>query len=181
LGAFPFAATGLDAAVVALLERGNYNLQITGANGTSGVVLAEAYDAAESPTASSARLVNLSVRARTGSEGDKLVGGFVVAGGTKRVLVRAIGPGLEQFGVAGSLADPQLALYAGATLHALNDDWGGGPMLTDIFPRIGAFPLPAASRDAALLVTLAPGAYSAHVRTANESSGIVLLEIYEVP
>jgi len=163
------------------LERGNFNLQVTGAAGATGAVLAEAYDATETFTTSSSRLVNPSVRARTGGEGDTLVGGFVTAGGTKRVLVRAVGPGLTPFGVTGALVDLQLAIYAGATLHAINDDWGGGPVLTDVSARVGAFTLPATSRDAALLVRLTPGAYSAHLWGANNSSGIVLLEIYEVP
>lgn len=105
----------------------------------------------------------------------------MIAGGTKRVLLRAIGPGLTAFGVSGALADPQLTVFAGASVHALNDDWGGGPVLTDAFTRTGAFALPAASRDAALLLTLAPGAYSAHIESANGSTGLALFELYEVP
>jgi hypothetical protein len=79
-----------------------------------------------------------------------------------------------------TLPDPQLAVYAGATLHAINDDWGGGPVLTDTFARVGAFELDPSSRDAAMVLTLVPGAYSVHVRGANDTSGTVLLELYEV-
>ena len=145
------------------------------------MALAEIYDATESFSAASPRLVNLSARLFSDAASDPLVGGFVVAGGAKRVLIRAVGPGLTPFGVTGVLANPQLSLFAGPTPYAVDDDWGGGAVLTDYFARVGAFALPATSRDAALLVTLPPGAYSAVVNGVNNTNGAVLLEIYEVP
>lgn len=181
LGAFPFAAASRDAAALAQLAAGNFNVQVTGVSGATGVALAEIYDATENFSAASPRLANLSARLFSDATSDPLVGGFVIAGGAKRVLIRAVGPGLSPFGVSGVLANPQLSLFAGATPYAVDDDWGGGPVLTDYFSRVGAFALPAASRDAALLVTLAPGAYSAVVNGVNNTSGAVLLEIYEVP
>ncbi len=179
VGAFPLGpATSLDAAILTTVPAGNFFAEIAGAG--TGIAVAEAYDASENAAVSTSRLVNLSTRSRTAPGDATLVAGFVVTSGTQRVLVRAIGPGLAGFGVAETLPDPQLAVYAGATLHALNDDWGGGPVLTDTFARVGAFELDPSSRDAAMVLTLVPGAYSVHVRGANDTSGTVLLELYGV-
>lgn len=132
--------------------------------------------------ASTSQLVNLSVRARAGSGGQTLVVGFVVAGGTapKPVLVRAVGPTLVELGVQNSLADPQLVLVnaAGVPLRQ-NDNWGGAPEIGALFTRLGAYPLEGGSKDAAISTTLAPGLYSAHVTSADASSGIALLEAYD--
>ncbi len=89
-------------------------------------------------------------------------GGFVVNGNApKRVLVRGVGPGLTGLGVAGALADPQLVVFQGSTVVAQNGDWGAGPNtaveLTAAATATGAFALTAGSKDAAILVTLAPG------------------------
>lgn len=181
LGAFPFAPASPDAATLTPLAAGNYNVQVTGAAGARGATLAEIYDATEGFSAGGPRLVNLSARLFSDAAAEPVVGGFVVAGGPLRVLVRAVGPGLAPFGVTGVLPNPLLTLYAGGTRYAVNDDWGGGPVLTDQFARVGAFALPATSRDAALLVTLEPGAYTAVVNGAGGTSGAVLLEVYAVP
>lgn len=177
VGAFAFSPSSLDAAALAPLSSGSYVLQARHSSSFAGTVLVEAYDAGDGPGAP--RLVNLSTRTVTGSE--PLIAGFVVAGGPRRILVRAIGPTLATFGVRDALADPQLAVYAGSALHALNDDWGGGVVLTDVFARAGAFELPAASRDAAVLLNLAPGAYTVHVTSVTAASGSVLIELYEAP
>lgn len=180
LGAFPFSPASLDGAALATLEPGSHVWAVSGAPGGTGVVLAEIYDAGDRGT-DRARLVNVGARGRVEAAGEPLVGGIVISGGPKRVLIRAVGPGLAAFGLGGLLADPQLLLFAGSTLHAINDDWGGGPALTEAFSWVGAFGLAAGSRDAALLVTLPPGVYSAWVRGAGSLAGAVLLEIYEVP
>lgn len=173
LGAFPFAgAASLDSALRLGLGAGLYVSEVSSVGGGAGVVVLEAYPGAR-------RLLNFSARSRAGTGAETLVAGLVVSGGTRRVLVRAVGPGLAAFGLTGTAANPQLAVYAGETLHALNDDWGGGPVLSEVFGRVGAFALPVASRDAALLLTLAPGVYSAHVGGA-DAGGQVLLEVYEV-
>ncbi|MBL9199071.1 MAG: hypothetical protein JNL39_01140, partial [Opitutaceae bacterium] len=110
------------------------------------------------------RLINLSVRTGAGSGAETLIAGFVVGGtGSKQVLVRAIGPTLGVFGVTGALADPRLGLFSGSTETATNSGWGGTTALTNAFAGVGAFALGATSRDAALLSTLAAGAYSAQV------------------
>lgn len=182
VGAFPFPSVySLDAAAVVSLTGGGYLAAITTPSGATGAALIESYDATTPLAPGTPRFLNVSARARSGHDADPLIAGFVISGGTKRILIRAVGPGLTPLGITDVLPNPSLSVYTGSTLHAINDDWGGGPVLTDTFARTGAFALPAAGRDAALLLTLAPGAYSAHVGGAPGTSGLVLLEIYEVP
>ncbi len=125
-----------------------------------------------------ARLVNLSCRTAL-APGAILIPGFTLAGtGRKTVLIRAAGPALSAFGLTGALADPRLRLYRDATLVASNDDWDAA-RIAETAARVGAFPFPSASRDAALLATLdAPGAYTVQVDAAT-GSGIVLVELYD--
>ena len=182
VGAFPFVSdTSLDDAALVSLNAGKHLIEVSSPTGAAGVTVVEAYDATESVTAGAPRLINLAARGRVGTGAETLMVGFVVQGGPKRVVLRAVGPGLTPFGIQGALADPQLALYAGSSFYAQNDDWGGGPVLTDVFSRAGAFALTSTSRDAALLMSLAPGVYIAQVRGANATSGLALLELYEVP
>lgn len=127
-------------------------------------------------------LSNLSVRSNAGAGGQTLIVGFVVGGsGAKQVLIRGVGPTLTDVGVAGALADPQLGLFApDGTAFNRNDDWGGGATLRDAFASVGAFALPAASRDAALLDRLVPAAYTAQVTGAANTSGVALVEAYDI-
>lgn len=181
VGAFRLPATSKDAVLLNALAAGGYTAQVSGAANTSGVVLLEAYDSdAGSPLA---RYTNLSARNQVGTGGNILIVGFNITGnGPKNLLIRAIGPALTQFGVTGALADPQLAIFnaAGAEVNR-NDDWGGGAALANTFTSVGAFGLPAASKDAALSVTLQPGSYTAQVSGVNATTGVALAEIYELP
>jgi hypothetical protein len=132
--------------------------------------------------ASSVRLNNLSARGRVGTGGDVLVAGFTIGGQrSKAVLIRGIGPALSAFGVSGALADPRLDLYSGSTLLDSNDNWSGPVGFVGITSYLGAFPLTEGSRDAAMVVTLAPGSYTAQVSGVGGSAGVALLEIYELP
>lgn len=183
VGAFPFASgTSRDSAVVTNINGGSDSSVKVSANGNgTGAVLAEIYDASPSATfsASTPRLINVSVRKHLGAG---LTAGFVVGGsGTKTVLVRAVGPTLGVFGVDGVVGDPQLALFGPAGQIVANDNWGGGPTLTAAFTQVGAFPLPATSRDAAVVTTLAPGNYTVQVSGVGGTTGVALVEIYEVP
>ncbi len=100
----------------------------------------------------------------------------------KQILLRGVGPGLTQFGVAGVLANPILTLFRGPTKVGENDDWGGGGVLSTVFRDVGAFALASAtSRDAALLVMLAPGSYTAQISGVNNTLGVALIEVYEIP
>ena len=98
----------------------------------------------------------------------------------KHLLIRAPGPSLAQFGVAGAPSDPQLTLFSGATPVAANSSWAGATDLNAAFAAVGAFSLPTNSRDAALLVTLPTGAYTAQVTSTSGATGVVLLEVYEM-
>ena len=181
VGAFGLPAGSLDAVLLMSLDGGGYSAQVLGPGNAGGIVLVELYDAAG---ATAARLVNVSARTAVGTGENALFAGFAVTGNAKRtVLIRAIGPTLAAFGATGVLGDPRLDLLgAGAsTPLATNDDWGGGANLTAAFGVVGAFPLAANAKDAALLVTLDPGSYSVQVSGVGGTTGEALVEIYEVP
>ncbi|HEY1792878.1 MAG TPA: YDG domain-containing protein [Opitutaceae bacterium] len=128
------------------------------------------------------RLINLSSRGMVSGGQNILIAGFVIAGpAPKAVLLRAVGPGLDNFGVPGTLSTPKLTLEdSGGNLIASNSAWGGGASLASVFARVGAFALPAASADCAILTTLAPGAYTMQVSSADAGAGgIALAEIYD--
>lgn len=186
VGAFPLAsATSRDAAIYnPTTASGGYTLNIAGVSGATGTVLAELYDAtaASAFTAATPRLVNVSVR-KPIAAGEVLTAGFVLGGNTSRtILIRAIGPTLGAFGVPGTMSDPKLELYSGASVLAANDNWGGDAQMNAVCASVGAFGISdTASKDAMLVVTLAPGAYTAQVSGANNSAGSALIEIYEVP
>jgi hypothetical protein len=111
-----------------------------------------------------------------------VITGFVIGGDAPmKVLIRAVGPSLAGQGVTGVLIDPQLDLYQGSNRLQHNDNWGGDSTLAAAFKQTGAFALEnAGSKDAAILVTLDPGAYTAIVSGVNGTTGNALVEAYEV-
>ena len=115
-----------------------------------------------------------------GTGDDILIAGFTVSGtGNKPLLIRAVGPTLAAFGVGGTLADPKLEIYNAQGVKVTeNDTWSAG--LSTTFASVGAFPLTAGSRDAALLTSLPPGSYTAQIRGADGGTGEALVEIYEL-
>lgn len=184
VGAFPLATTSRDAALLSPLAAGGYSAQVTSSSGRTGVALVEAYDA--DPASSTSRFVNLSARTVAGTGDQTLIAGFVISGNVpKTLLIRGVGPGLAAFGVSGVLTNPRLELRTRVndqdTLVASNAGWGGGAALRTAFTQVGAFELPASSADAALLVSLEPGAYTAQVAGAGNTTGVALVEVYEVP
>jgi cyclophilin family peptidyl-prolyl cis-trans isomerase len=185
VGAFTLLPSSADAAIATSPVPNSYTVQVVGKGDTTGLALAEIYDATPPGTfvASTPRLVNVSARTQVGTGGDILIAGFVIGGTTsKTVLIRGIGPSLTGFGVTGVLTDPKLQLYSGTTLLRENDDWGGETQLAAAAASVGAFPLAnGASKDAALLLTLAPGSYTAQVSGAGGGTGVALVEVYEVP
>jgi hypothetical protein len=189
-GAFAWTnPASLDSALLQTLAPGPYTADISGASGDTGVALAEVYDEtpASSFTPASTHLVNVSARAAVGTGGNILVAGFVIGGTTsKTVLIRASGPALGQFGVTGTISDPQLQLYSvasgGDVLLASNAGWGGDPEITAAAVTVGAFAwTDPTSLDSALLVTLPPGAYTAEVAGGGGSTGVALVEVYDDP
>lgn len=185
VGAFALTANSRDAALAdPALAPGAYTAQVSGNGGATGVALAELYDTTATAAFANAtpRLTNVSARTRVGTGGDILIAGVSIAGTLPRtVLIRAIGPGLAQFGVTGTLPDPVLSLFSGTTRINQNDDWGGNSDLVALAGSVGAFALPSASKDAVLAVTLAPGSYSVQVAGADGGTGVALVEVYEVP
>jgi len=180
VGAFALPTASADSATVQTLPTGNYTATVSGVGTSTGVALAELYDA-DSGTPP-ARLTNISARALVGTGANILVAGFNVSGGTETVLIRGIGPGLTQFGLTGVLANPVLTVYnsSGAVI-ASNQGWAGSATLSNAFTQVGAFSLPTNSADSALLLTLPAGTYSAQVSGINSNTGIALAEVYEVP
>jgi hypothetical protein len=182
-GAFPFRAGSQDAALLMTLTPGAYSVVIGGGTGTA---LTEVYEVLEAnEVAGSRRLVNVSTRGLI-TPLAPFIAGFVITGtGPQRVLIRAVGPTLSAppFNVAGALPNPQLTLFRGAAAVKTNDDWFRDPdaaLIRDTAARAGAFALGASSLDAAILVFLEPGAYTAQITAVNpNATGLALIEIYE--
>jgi uncharacterized protein (DUF1800 family) len=128
------------------------------------------------------RLANLSTRAQVGTGSNIMITGFVVQeGAPKRVLIRAVGARLAQapFNVTGALTNPQLQLFnSNGVLVLANDNWSTDDAAT--MTSVGAFALTNNSADSALVATLSPGVYTAQVSGVNNTSGIAILEIYDV-
>lgn len=193
VGAFPLTAGSKDAALLMTLSPGSYTAQLQSLG--TGTALIEIYDVAANSANPTKQLINISTRGTVGSGDDVLIGGFVVSGDQpKRVLIRGIGPGLSAFGVPGVLNDPAISIYdAKQALVAKNDNWGtpqpinagqtvsSAAEIAAANTATGAFALSPGSADAAVLITLPPGAYSAVVTGANGASGAAMVEVYEMP
>ncbi|MGH8018641.1 MAG: hypothetical protein ACREIA_10165, partial [Opitutaceae bacterium] len=181
-GAFELAPGSQDAALLASVAAGTYTALVTPAGGATGNVLAEVYDARE--TESPIALVNLSARARVGKGDAVAIGGFVIEGTDPAlVLVRAAGPALATVGVADFLPLTELIVRQGETLVARSEAWSEGAarrVVAEISGEAGAFPFADGTADAALLLYLPPGEYTAEVRGREELTGIALVEIYLV-
>ena len=181
VGAFALTPGSRDAAVQATLVPGTYTAVVGGGTTSPGAALIEIYDADFSPTVTS-RITNLSTRGQIGV-GETLIAGFAVTGDVrKKVLIRAVGPTLAGFGLTGLLADPRIEVLAGGAVIANNNDWTESASVGQVVatsPVVGAFPLDPNSRDAALVLQLAPGSYTVQVSGAGSSTGTVLLEIYD--
>jgi hypothetical protein len=181
VGAFALPAGSADAALLETLPTGSYTAEVSGLNGSTGIALAELYDAdTGTPTAS---LVNVSARAYVANGGNVLIAGFVVDGpSSETVLIRGIGPTLKGlFGFLNALAKTQVELFdSGGNQIAANAGWGNDPWISGTGTQVGAFPMMAGSMDSALLVTIPPGSYTAQVSGAAGATGVGMVEIYEV-
>jgi len=122
-------------------------------------------------------MANISTRGLVGTGQGQLIGGFIITGGPKLVMVRAMGPSLAAAGVSPALANPALTLYAGSTQLAANDDWRTNANVADI---IASGLAPSDDLEAVLLIRLEPGAYTTIVSGAAGTTGIGLVEVYEV-
>ncbi|HYD85505.1 MAG TPA: hypothetical protein VEA63_15670, partial [Opitutus sp.] len=187
LGASALADGSKDAAILVTLDPGVYSAQVDAQGGAPGIVLVEAYDADDNITAAlPRRLLNLSSRSFAGNGDETLIAGFVVDGNSpKQVLIRAVGPALAAAGITDHNPDPNLQLFDGnGTRVADNDDWAYSnqtDILPSIFTKVGAGQLADGSYDSALLITLRPGVYSAQANGRSGETGVIVIEVYEVP
>jgi len=148
------------------------------------------------PSSNLDRLINLSTRGFIGTGSQILIAGFVVSGpAAETVLIRADGPSLASLGVAGSISAPQLTIFdSSGNAIATNIGWGNAPSLgsstvlatvqqasATSFSEVGAFSLPAGSADCAMVAILPPGNYTAQVSGVDNSTGVGLVEVYEIP
>lgn len=166
----------LESALVATLSPGAYTATVHGKNGTTGNGLVELYDLDQ---ATECDLANISTRGSVQSGDGVMIGGFVLGGQDKaRVLVRAIGPSLTQFGVSQALTDPMLELHDGnGALVQRNNDWRDEQEAAIHATGIA----PSNDFEAAIVRDLSPGAYTAIISGENGTSGVALVEIFTLP
>jgi hypothetical protein len=192
VGAFALSVGSADAALVATVGAGTYTAVASAADGSSGEVLAEVYDAGSQsdPIA----ILNLSSLGRA-SSATPYAAGFFLGGTTPaQVLIRAVGPGLTPYGVSNALPSPTLTVYdVRNTILAANAGWGTPETVNASYPAasaatlaqaagsVYAFSVPAGSNDDAVLMTLPPGEYTSQVTAPPGTAGVVLIEVYEVP
>ena len=168
---------GLESAIDATLVPGNYTAIVQGKNNTTGVALVEVYDLDQ--TADS-KLANISTRAFVSTGDNVVIAGFILGNhsGNDRVIVRGIGPSLT--GLLGAeLDNPTLELRNGnGELLAYNNDWHDDPAQAAEIIAAGLAPYD--PREAAIAATLPPGLYTALLAGLNNSTGVGLVEIYDL-
>ena len=164
---------GREAALVTSLEPGSYTAIVSGNGGTVGVALFDLYDL-DAPTG---RVANISTRSRVETGDNVMIGGFILGGdptGTS-VIVRAIGPSLVPLGIADALHDPTLELHdSNGSLIGFNDNWRSDQEAAIVETTLA----PTDNREAAIVATLLPGAYSGVIRGAQNTTGVALIEVF---
>jgi uncharacterized membrane protein len=178
------AATGIppsddrEAAIVATLEPGAYTAILQGKNNATGTALVEAYDLDPTPAT---QLGNISTRGEVGTGTSVLIGGLIVSpeqSAQANVVLRALGPSLGPLGVTGALQDPTLELHdSNGALLAGNDNWRDAQ--EGIITSTGL--APDDDREAAIFATLPAGAYTAVVQGKDATTGVGLVEAYNIP
>jgi hypothetical protein len=172
----------LESALVRTLNPGLYTAILRGSGDATGTGLVEIYDLDQT---GSSQLANISTRGSVGTGDNAMIGGVIIGGGlginengNARVVVRAMGPSLTQAGVSNALRDPELQIFdASGTLVAANDDW----QLTQRTELLGAGLAPADDREAAIITLFAKGNHTALVRGKNGTTGVALVEVFNVP
>jgi len=185
-GAGPLVAGSADAVIAGSFPVTGYTALITPKSGSpGGVVLAEVFDGDEDNVNSPVRIVNISTRAEVGTGDDVLIAGFWIVGGEKaNLLIRAIGPGLIASDVNNTLADPQFRVVNGANeTVATSDNWEEGAFKDSLIREMeaaGATVSDEGSKDAATIVTLDPGGYTVIVSGVGDTTGVALVDVFEV-
>ncbi len=191
VGAFPFSSSNsLDAALIATLPPGPYSAIVGGVGNTTGIAIIELYEIGAA--LGSNRLTSISARAQVGIGAAVTIPGINISAGpgTRRLLIRAAGPALTPLGVPGVLADPTLAVTnpTASTTYAANNDWGtpigtnpaSAVAIAAAIANYTGYPFAAGSRDSAVIADLAPGAYTVQVSGVADTSGVALVEIYDI-
>ncbi len=166
----------LESALLVTLPPGNYTAVVSGYGDAAGNGLVEAYEVDTNST----RLVNISTRGRVGTIDEPMIGGLIVQSGSKKVIIRALGPslGAGANAIADALADPILELRDGSgNLLAVSDDWPNSSQTNEI---IASTIPPANALESAIVATLAAGNYTAIVRGVDGTSGIALVEVFDL-
>lgn len=165
-----------ESAIVITLPPANYTAIVGGKDETDGVALVEVYDLDSDGTA---RLANLSTRGSVQTEGNVLIGGFILGAGERdaNIILRGIGPSLAKFGISNPLADPTLQLRDGnGGLIFTNNDWQDD---ADQAAQISASGIPPEDeRESAIAVRLAPGNYTTILAGRNNGTGIGVVEVF---
>jgi hypothetical protein len=175
---------GRESAIIAELPAGNYTAIVRGVNNSTGVALVDVYDLTPD---SNSILGNISTRSFVQTGDNVMIGGFIVQGAQpKRVILRAIGPELTQYGVPNAMVNPTLELYdANGTLIASNHNWRttiiGGVITSDQRGDIrNSGYAPGDGSESAIIADLPAGNYTAIVRGVNNTNGVALVEVYDL-
>ncbi len=145
------------------------------------MILAGLLGLSQPATATDGKLVNLSTRGLVETGEEVMIGGFIIRGGARHVLIQALGPELANRGVSNALADPVLTITASdGMVLMVNDDWDDrqGQLVTELWG--GSPPFTAGSKDSAVVLTLEPGSYAAIVEGKNGTVGVALVEVYDI-
>jgi hypothetical protein len=184
VGAFGLEAGSKDAALLTSLtcaSHQSYTARISAGRDDSGIALAEVYHAVAANT--SVHLAAVSTLGFAAAGEKALVSGFTIQGAApKRLLIRAVGPGLAQFGVRDLILDPHFAIFPAGETRAVasNDNWTGEASIAKAAEIAGAFALAPGTADAAAIVLLPPGGYTVAVTGVGGSTGTALVEIYDL-
>jgi hypothetical protein len=173
-----------ESAIIATLQPGNYTAIVRGVSNTTGVALVEVDDLS---TDAGSVLGNISTRSLVQTGANVMIGGFIIEGtGPKTVIIRAIGPELTPLGVPNALADPALDLHnSSGALIASNNNWqttviGGIISSSQVSAIQSSGHVPTEPSESAIIATLQPGNYTAIVRGVNNTTGVALVEVYDL-
>ena len=167
----------LESALVQTLAPGPYTAVLRGSGGGTGIGLIEVYDL--TPTISDSQLANISTRGLVETGDNVMIGGLILGGGTgaNQIVARALGPSLTQSGVSNVLPNPALGIYdSNGALLRFNDDWRQNQEADILATGLA----PSNNLEAALIALLRPGNYTAIVSGTGGSSGVGLVEIYNL-